>query len=273
MTGETTLEIEELASKLAALGLRDDQAEVYLRLLENGPAKVSALTPHVDSSRATVYRLLDDLCDRGIASKSPDRPTVYRAEDPARLFETELRDLDAQRDRVVSLQDSLLEPLERLKARDGVETGHHWKRLRGTQRIYKATRSIAAGAEQAILLASNHAVTLAFDRPQVQAAWRLGVERVKDGVQARILLGVEGDPGDHVPPWIPDQRTEIRRLEVDRTVHFLVVDETELVVWAEPDRRSDASEDATALWTDTDGIVDPHVLLFEALWRNADPRS
>lgn len=263
------MDIDEIARRLETLGLDEDDAEIYLHLLHVGPAKVSAIAPHVDASRTSVYRGLDRLCDHGFASKSLDRPTIYAAEKPQALFDRRVRELEVQREKLEQLNDELAGPLAKLQAHGVDESETHWKRLGGAEQIYKTIQSIAGGAEESICLASNDAITFEFDAPSVADAWRAGVARVKDGVPIRLLLelpdGSEVTDG-LIPDWVPLEEAEARTFSADRGIHFMIVDDRDVVVWAQPARDSSSPEDAIAIWTDAPGVLAPLSTLFEKLW-------
>lgn len=262
---------EDIAAKLERLDLSNDQATVYVRLLQAGPSKVSELVPHVEMSRTSLYRALDALCETGYATKSLDRPTRYEPQDPELVFDTKLQELSLRRDRLASMRDELAAPLEELRS-DGVsERDNHWKRLEGPKQIYEAIQRIAARAEDEIALASNDPITLEMGRPHVEKAWRLGAQRVDGGVTARMLLGIDAMDVPEIPEWAFLDNAEFRLLQVDRAVHFLLVDGRQVVEWAQPALTGDSDEDAIALWTDAPGVVAPLSMLFESLWRDAKP--
>ncbi len=76
----------EATQRLLELGLTDKEACVYLAMLELGPAAVQDIAKKADVNRTTVYMLLEDLMQRGLATVSVrDKRTLYTAESPARL--------------------------------------------------------------------------------------------------------------------------------------------------------------------------------------------
>lgn len=75
------------AKKLAKLGLTEQQATVYLKLLELGPSTVGKLTKQVDIPRVSCYDTLNRLVSKGLVSFVKTRGNrLYQATDPVRLL-------------------------------------------------------------------------------------------------------------------------------------------------------------------------------------------
>ncbi len=83
------LNIDELLDQLQRLGLRKDEAAVYVELLKE-PGNHLQLSRKTGVDRAKIYRLVEHLEKRGlIARRTDDRGTFLVASDPD-LFEAEL---------------------------------------------------------------------------------------------------------------------------------------------------------------------------------------
>lgn len=262
------MDIDTLIEGLAAVGLEDEQADVYVRLLQSGPSKVSQLEPLLPYSRSKLYRMLDSLCDRGIVTKSLERPTIYEAVDPETLFTAQLRSLDRDRARVEETRQALVGPLSELA--EGTETAEteHWTVLEGRGRIYETLEDLIDGAGSSIWLASNHEVTTST-LPPVEAARRLAERRVQDGIEIRALVH---DPDRILGPVKIDVQAhpvEVRRLDVDEKIHFLIVDQRAVVCWVRLEPVTGSPREDVALWTDAAGLVAALRLLFEQLWEGA----
>ncbi|MBS3175776.1 hypothetical protein J4457_00915 [Candidatus Woesearchaeota archaeon] len=75
------------AAKLAKLGLTEQQAKVYLKLLEVGPNSVGTLIKQVDISRISCYDTLNRLMSRGLVSFVKARgKRIYQSTDPCQLL-------------------------------------------------------------------------------------------------------------------------------------------------------------------------------------------
>lgn len=80
-----------MEDKLKSVGLSENEAKIYLALLELGKGTVSEITRKANLNRTTGYDVLDGLVNKGLASVSGNRPKQeYIAESPDKI-ETLLR--------------------------------------------------------------------------------------------------------------------------------------------------------------------------------------
>lgn len=261
----------DIVNEMQALGMGEDEAAVYLRLLQVGPSKVSQLADYVDMSRSSLYRVLDGLVEEGFVSKSLDRPTVYSPEDPETIFEIGSQQLERKLDRLNRVQDRVLDPLRELAGDQGLEEDpHHWKRLEGASRIYEIISKRAQEAEERIEVVSNHALCERTDIAAVESAWQELAAQGSQGVTVHLLLGFD-DPAASVPDSVVDACEQLRRFEEDRTLHFLLFDREELVLVLRPKNRVTETDEEMAVWTNAPGLLATHALLVDRLWPDADP--
>lgn len=272
------MEPESLAEDLEAAGLSREQATVYVRLLQTGATKVGQLSQFFDSSRSTLYRLLDELAERGYVTKSLERPTVYEPTDPEQLFDLGLDSIERTRERLLHVREKRLEQLDRLKREACEQTvDHQWRKIEGTERIYEALHQMFENAEESLWAASNHEVTLAHHLPAVEEAWRLAYRRAaKDGLEVRLLFDVRGEPYKHLPAWVDQEPEtfELLHFAADETLHFVMTDRRELLMWVRPSPLGTiGKKDDVAVHTTAPGSVFAHRLLFERLWEEGIPFS
>jgi sugar-specific transcriptional regulator TrmB len=261
----------EIVKELEALGLEEDEASVYLRLLQVGPSKVSQLSDHVDLSRSSLYRILDGLVEQGIVSKSLDRPTVYSPEDPQTIFELGSQDLQRQLAQLERVRDRVLDPLQEIAGDQSVRDGdYHWKRVEGASQIYELIGRRVQEAERSVDLLTNHGLCKRVDLPAVEKAWQVAAERGRNGVDLRLLVGFE-DTVASVPDDVLGATDTIRSFDPDATIHFLLFDDRELMLLLRPQSEVTEPEEEVAVWTNAPGIVATHRSLVETVWTQAEP--
>lgn len=259
------MQIADLIEGLETLGLDRDEAEVYVRLLQSGPSKVGTLAEVVDVSRSTLYRLLDDLADRGVVTKSLERPTIYEAEPPEELFDTALHSIERRRTEVEEARDALLDGLTAISGEPLEREVHHWHLLEGQAKIRENVGRLIEGATSAVWAVSNQGSRTPAFGTDAFAQFLQG--RTGEGVSVRGLL----DPKS-VPAQLPEgKEVEVRRLDTEGNVHFLVVDRTTVVAWLHSEPGNQVSRDDVAIWTDAPGLVEGHRMLFERLWDESEP--
>lgn len=268
-----SIKLSDLATNLQALGLDQDEALVYVRLIQAGPVKAGKLAPYVDVSRSKLYRILDDLSERGFVSKSIERPTVYTPLDPNKVFELVDEHLQRKRSRVENVRERCQDPLERLQAEPSPERPEHWERIEGTAAVYEKLHDLAVEAQASFWDVSNHETTVAQSVPVVDEAWRVVTNQAEDkDLDVRLLFDLGDEPSTVVPEATQgSDRIEIRGFQAERTIHYLVVDEEEALVWVRPTPLGTMKgRQDVALWTNAPGVVYPRVLLFERLWPEGD---
>lgn len=269
------MQVSSIIEDLQAVGLGEDEAAVYVRLLQVGPAKVGQISQYFDLSRSTLYRLLDELAEAGYVSKSLERPTVYTSVDPETLFELSLGELDRQRERLTHVRDRRIDDLRKLSGRtEEAEQETTWRKMEGTERIYEALHNMSEEAEESIWVASNHEVSTSQFLPAVKEAWRIASRRAAaDGVDVRLLFDFYDEPYNHIPKWVEPAKTlEFRQIKAEETVHFVLFDERELLMWVRPTPLGKlGNEDDIAVQTNAPGSVAVHRMLFAELWNRGQP--
>ena len=80
---------------LHTLGLSGGEAEVYQLLLREGEATIGDISRNCSFSRARIYGILDNLAARGAAHQVSAHPRTYAPENPRRLAELRLREVEA----------------------------------------------------------------------------------------------------------------------------------------------------------------------------------
>lgn len=270
----STLRTESLAEDLKATGLSTDQASLYVRLLQTGPAKVGQLSQYFELSRSTLYRLLDELVEAGYVSKSLERPAIFTPTDPGQMFRLSLEAADRTRDRIAHVRDERLEALQELaRQKEDRKGGAHWQKIVGTDRIYKCVHEMAEAAEESICGASNHEVTTAL-LPAVEEAWRIVCRRATvDCVDVRLLFDFEKYGQEDMPDWLsPTETLTFRQIDADKTIDFMVFDGEELLMWIQPAALGTlGKKDDIAVKTNTPGSVNAHRMLFDELWAKGKP--
>lgn len=264
------MEFRRLVSQLQELDVTEDQAEVYLRLLQVGPAKVSGLSAFFEMSRSKLYRLLDELCDMGFASKSLGRPIEYAPTAPEAIFDVEIERLEQRCKRLEGLRASLAESLADLRGTATDHSAHHWKLLEGIPQIYETLKMAVGKAEETVLVASNHNVSTQISLPFADAVWRMTCQRASDGLDVRLIMDITEIEQRQLEDGYDMSALEVRKLRLERTVHFAIIDEREALIWARPEPSGIIGQrDEVAVWTDAPGILTTHSAFFDRLWEES----
>ena len=89
---------------LTALGLTSDESRIYVFLLQNGPASELDLSRKTKIARTTVYRVLENLMEKGLLQKNQS-PGSELLEKLVKNKETEVANLRAQLPSILKLLD------------------------------------------------------------------------------------------------------------------------------------------------------------------------
>jgi HTH-type transcriptional regulator, sugar sensing transcriptional regulator len=102
--------------KIEKLGLTEQQAKVYLKLIELGPSTVGKLIKQLDIARVSCYDTLNRLISRGLVSFVNTRKSrLYQAADPVKLLHlAEEREKEAEKQKTI-IQE-LLPELNKLRS-------------------------------------------------------------------------------------------------------------------------------------------------------------
>lgn len=199
-----------LLEQLAALGLTEYEAKVYLALLSEHPATGYQLSKSSGVPRSMVYEALGRLEARGAALKSEDeKATLYRPVSPAVLLDRYEREA---RERAASLRAELL-PLYNQE-----ESGRLWN-FSGRREALAYASELIDGATRELMLVLTDADVAAL-RARLEAAHHRG-----------IALGVILT-GDAVFELGQVVRHPKRETELHRMVETLIVvaDEREFLI-------------------------------------------
>ncbi|GAB4430696.1 MAG: hypothetical protein OHK0015_16230 [Chloroflexi bacterium OHK40] len=199
-----------LLEQLAALGLTEYEAKVYLALLSEHPATGYQLSKSSGVPRSMVYEALGRLEARGAALKSEDeKATLYRPVSPAVLLDRYEREA---RERAASLRAELL-PLYNQE-----ESGRLWN-FSGRREALAYAGELIDGVTRELMLVLTDADVAAL-RARLEAAHHRG-----------ISLGVILT-GDAVFELGQVVRHPKRETELHRMVETLIVvaDEREFLI-------------------------------------------
>ncbi len=199
-----------LLEQLAALGLTEYEAKVYLALLSENPATGYQISKSSGVPRSMVYEALGRLEARGAALKSEDeKATLYRPVSPAVLLDRYEREA---RERAATLRAELL-PLYNQQ-----ESGRLWN-FSGRREALASAGELIDGAQRELMLVMTDADVEAL-RGRLEAAHARGV-----AIGAMLTGNAPFSIGQVVRH--PKRETELHRM--DETL-IVVQDEREFLI-------------------------------------------
>lgn len=176
ITMTTVNEHKNLLDMLQSIGLRQEEALVYLAALELGPSSVWHIFLKSGIKRPTCYVILDDLARRGLASKSNDgKKTIYSVASPieiAREFDRKRLQFEANLSQFEALRSKSIEKPQ-IRLYEGID---------GVRQAYNVSLGEPEGTE--MLVYSTALVLTAY--PDFFKSYI--AERVRRKIKVRLLL-------------------------------------------------------------------------------------
>jgi len=164
--------IDDIASKLKMLGLREYEARVYAALVILGPSKASEIAKESGVPRPRVYEVLKELHRKGFVDVSEGTPTYFRAVDPNEV-------IAALRDKYLRTAEEVMVRLRSYQREQG-EWLPIWY-LRGEWSIRSKVEGMVERAERELLAAVTE--------PELILKFRKALEEGRErGLDVKIVV-------------------------------------------------------------------------------------
>ena len=256
----------EIVERLAAIGLEEREAKLYVDLLLHGASRASDAAARVRLKRTETYRALEALMKDGFVTARLTRPVEYEASPPESVFSDLLARHEQRRADIETLRERVAEVAAR--ARDESEGGEGrfgYRIIQGRRPILAAAESMIRGAKERVLLVSAY-LSPAVVTPGNRAYHTL-VRRAGEGIDIDLLVRDHANFERALAPLLSRRNVRTRFLDVPDGVRFILVDEREVVFWlvSDPTLGIEARDDV-AMWTNAPDFVRAQRTLFDALW-------
>lgn len=256
------LPYEDSVAVLVRMGLTPVEARLYLRLLQQGPARASELARAVSVHRVWAYRVLEEMQSHGLVEVRAERPRRYVATPLESFAERSLKERELR-----------------------LETDRALLRLLGTDRgpappdrsvRFQIFRRAAPARSRAALLLGRclrdaRVLWPASDWRALQGAgvWEAALNAARRGRSVRVLVGT--DAGLRREMWASLGGRRPPGLELRELPHqgsrVVVVDHREALVFLSSGEG--VARGVVAAWSNDPGFVDAHGVLFRSAWEAA----
>ena len=175
-------------SFLEQFGLTRLEARTYLSLLSQGQARASALAESTGVIRPTIYRVLDQLAEKGLVRKSLTTPAVYSASDPKNALRALLANATTKIERLSSMLGEALYTLYS-NAPSAAEPAGEFKLIPDRKRLEPTLADMIERSQStySAIYSKWGLARVTEDSPEGRAL----VEAAKRGVQIRIVSEIE----------------------------------------------------------------------------------
>lgn len=257
---------KRIRDELTDIALEEDEAEVYLTLLELGTSKARTVAEETDIHRTTAYRILKDLGDRGLVEVGVGRPMEFTPAPPERLFEELRREKSRELERVDEVEQEVVDGLRKIRSRSG-EPGTQdarWRMIKGREAIVGQAVEVLGNAQEELRYLSTNPMS-ADERDRVDVDWEGALQNKLGEIDIRILLDPDPLEEDVLEVFRSADDLELRYTDTQAQAQSILID-GQVFVWVVV---GEEVEDDVALWSDAPDLYTSQRLLFDALWEGA----
>ncbi|MDD2731007.1 MAG: helix-turn-helix domain-containing protein [Candidatus Portnoybacteria bacterium] len=168
--------IAQIIEKLAEIGLTENQITVYLELIRAKKCRANLIIKNTKLHRSIVYTCLDDLLNKGLASKlTQNGVAIFEATNPKNLIEL----METKRRTAETVAENLSKIMEQAP-RD--------------IRLYEGAEGIVQARERSLNLPADETIYVlggssSSSTPAFEALWLpYHKKRIKQGIKSKILF-------------------------------------------------------------------------------------
>ncbi|MBI4394216.1 MAG: hypothetical protein HY556_10570 [Euryarchaeota archaeon] len=255
------LSTTSIIAKLVMFGLDQREAKAFHELSRMGVCTGSELARASGLSRTEIYPVLASLENRGLVTRTLERPTRFQ---PIAI--------EAALERLVDTKKAEFKALEAAS-----ETLHqHWPRqatlaaptnerfavFRGPKQIHGILERMLDSAREEILFVTTRRGVSRFEAAGI---WEGLVSKARTGIVVKGLMNIEN--ASQAPENLELASLMIRHLNVAGHHQMLIVDGRELVMFiSAPSQFSTTSSGEAVLWLNSIDFILAQKVLFDAHW-------
>lgn len=260
---------DDLVRTLRELGLNDADAAVYVTLARLGPTRAGDVAYAAGLGRLRTYRALERLTTSGWCRTLIGAPQLWEAEPPERVIARIRGEAANSLIRIERAGHALVQGLRPVHGQPGNDRRATFRVLHGRRNAFQAGARILRAATR-----SAQVVTVGPDGDAPEM--RLYVSTMMSQVPAGVPVTVVAPPGpEDSDPSSPVASLTPRRARLPPArSQWLLVDETQLLIWVLHDARRGLTADRdVAVLTTAPGLVYPVLAAFGKVGgRRREPR-
>jgi HTH-type transcriptional regulator, sugar sensing transcriptional regulator len=256
------MQLGDIILHMRAFGLSEEEAKVYLHLVQRGPTKAGDVATELRLRRPEAYVLLQKLMQRGLVSASLGRPARFEAAAPDQFFANAFASEEATWERMAKAQSEALPFLATMRSRAGpAGDAQTYRLLHGGLDAERELARLASGARTSLEVASS---VRASPRSPVRDVWDLAVRRAHEGLAVRALLADLGEIPVRQADFPPTMTA--KALRETGPVRFAIADGREALLWIHDGGSVRGGGEEAAVWSNAPTLVATLTALFESLW-------
>ncbi len=238
----------ERLKKLEDFRFTEYQARVYLALLEFDVAQASQIPSTSKVPRTKIYGIMRQLHDKGLVQIIPETPLKYRAVPFDQFLKKNIKDM---REKAEELETNI----ETISKEFVI--GHKKPEKQGKFEVLYGRRNVRDRLSKIYSAAQNEILSIGTSNSPariVNTTLWFAEDKKKEGVTIRYAFPVNLGNKEKVEKIA--KFAEIRHIDRDPPMHFVVIDEKEcMLIHRVPDDPDPVRGEDVAIWTDDEAIV------------------
>jgi len=252
---------DKAIEKLVRLGITENEANVYLALLNLGAGDAATIAEMVGIKRASIYAILKSMESKGLLVLIPEEVTRYKAVPIKQFIDQKIVSARRELDDFTVLKEQL-DDFDSLRPYSYHEAGDLLF-IKQRPNVYRYSDKMMLGAKREIMV-YNTAEGVLRGPKHFFSIYR---KKQDGGVRIR-----------QISPLTPENRKAFKELTQLADVRvlsppmitLLIVDEDEILLSRMmPDDDSVELGNDIAIWTNDRGFVKSFATIFNELWQNA----
>ncbi len=253
---------EKIVIYLRESGLKEEEAEVYLALLNYGPSSAKEISYVTEIERTNVYQILNKLIEKGFVVQLPIKPRRFKAFPPSKMVEK----LVKREEEKIRRMKEIFRELQKVVNKSGIESDMHenqeiWE-LRGRKNIYeKMDEMVSDPPELVYILTSENGVHRMFRRHG-----KLYKEISDQGTNFRLMAPVTERNEKAIKEL--ENFMEVKNFK-NNPAKLMLVDTREVIFFAfNPDDLNIEVGNDVGFWTNYRVFVETIACLVENTWNS-----
>jgi len=264
LEGSATTMSQDHFLDLLPFGLTLLQAKVYVTLLGLGASRASTVATSIGVVRPEAYRILRELCEKGLVQKTLESPVVYAAISPNKALSLLLQKNKAQLAALNEKKAAVVESLSSLTLQEKEQPDHGLRVITGGMNlVLKVIQMATEAKEDYVQILSKYGLRTLEEDGILRAISSVR----KRGIPIRVIT--ETDSSNRK---MADRLSRTVNVRTTRNLLFYmaIIDRKEMVFGpafpANEEERSSLDRRELDVWTDNSRFVEGMYSLFQKLW-------
>jgi len=251
---------QEIKEELLKFGLTSNQVKVFFYLGKFGSKTAIEISKNLGMPRTETYHLLSSLQSKGIVSASFNHPTQFSA---ISLEKAVAALINAESERLNSLKNSKQILKKLWDEIPNVSTGlddlkeEKFQVIKGGNQVNSKIKDMISSTEDEFLILGCEKDFMKFYHANFLEIFEHNSINFK-------FLSSTSEKGWYIFDKLDKSKVKRLSSSVKDNLCFLIRDHDEILIFVKNSRID--SKNTTALWTNSESIIDSNILLFNNLW-------